>query len=162
MIEGLSDETEEVRKISLRNVKICIKQFGKQAPNQLVIPIMRMMFDRDFRVRLSSSILMYQLVKELENDIIKLQPKYISNETKNDILSSMFILRYDTIEKVSIQASQIWKNIVDNQLKILKVVIQDLVRLCFDIIRSESWELQEMGLNCMRGLTEKFGEKIVN
>ncbi len=72
MIEGLSDETEEVRKISLRNVKICIKQFGKQAPNQLVIPIMRMMFDKDFRVRLSSSILMYQLVKELENDIIKL------------------------------------------------------------------------------------------
>lgn len=29
MIEGLSDESEEVRKISLRNVKICIKSFGK-------------------------------------------------------------------------------------------------------------------------------------
>lgn len=33
MIEGLSDDIEEVRKLSLRNVKICIKQFGKQAPN---------------------------------------------------------------------------------------------------------------------------------
>jgi hypothetical protein len=42
------------------------------------------------------------MVKELENDVIKLQPKYISNETKNEILSSMFILKYDTIDKVSI------------------------------------------------------------
>jgi hypothetical protein len=29
MIEGISDDIEEIRKISLRNVKICIKQFGK-------------------------------------------------------------------------------------------------------------------------------------
>ena len=71
MIEGISDDVEEIRKISTRNVKICIKQFGKKAPNQLVLPIMRMMFDKDFKVRSSSSILMYQLVKELENDIIK-------------------------------------------------------------------------------------------
>ena len=46
------------------------------------MPIMRMMFDTDFKVRQSSSILMYQLVKELENDIIKSQPKYITVETK--------------------------------------------------------------------------------
>ena len=29
MIQGLSDDVEEVRKISLRNVKICIKLFGR-------------------------------------------------------------------------------------------------------------------------------------
>ncbi len=29
MIQGLSDEVEDVRKTSMRNVKICIKQFGK-------------------------------------------------------------------------------------------------------------------------------------
>lgn len=141
MIEGLSDDIEEVRKLSLRNVKICIKQFGKQAPNQLVIPIMKMMFDADFRVRQSSSILMYQLTKELENDIIKLQPKYITIETKNEILSSMFILKYDTIERVAIQASQIWKNIVDNTLKILRQVIKDILNLAFQIIKSEFLEL---------------------
>mmetsp|Transcript_32165 Transcript_32165/g.31485 ORF Transcript_32165/g.31485 Transcript_32165/m.31485 type:complete len:127 (-) Transcript_32165:176-556(-) len=105
MIEGLSDEYEEVRKISLRSVKTCVKLYAKLAPNQLVDPILKMMFEKDFRVRQSSSTLMYQLVKELENDIIKLQPKYISNETKNEILSSMFILKYDTIDKVAIHAS---------------------------------------------------------
>jgi hypothetical protein len=55
----------------MRSVRICIKQFGKLAPNQLVMPVLRMMFSTDSRVRQSSSILMYQLVKELENDIIK-------------------------------------------------------------------------------------------
>lgn len=51
MIQGLSDEVEDVRKISMRNVKICIKLFGRIAPLQLVDPIMEMMFHKDFRVR---------------------------------------------------------------------------------------------------------------
>jgi hypothetical protein len=114
MIAGLADEVDEVRKISMRNVKICIKQFAKHSPNQLVIPVMRMMFDKDFRVRESSSILMFQLVKELENDVIKATPKYVDQETKHRILASMFILKYDPIEKVYTQAGQIWKSIVDN------------------------------------------------
>lgn len=100
MIEGLADEKDEVRKVSMRNVKICIKQFGKVAPDQLVMPVMKMMFAKDSRVRVSSSILMYSLVKELENDVIKSQPKYISIETKHRILSSMFILRSDQIDAV--------------------------------------------------------------
>jgi len=79
-----------------------------------VNPILKMMFSTDYKVRQSSAVLMYQLIKELENDVIKYQPKYITNETKHEILSSLFILRYDTIERVSTQASQIWKNIVDN------------------------------------------------
>ena len=29
MIQGLSDDVEDVRKISMRNVKICIKQFAR-------------------------------------------------------------------------------------------------------------------------------------
>jgi hypothetical protein len=161
MIQGLSDDTEDVRKISMRNVKICIKLYGKQAPNQLVVPIMEMMFHRDFRVRQSSSILMYQLVKELENDIIKSQPKYVSPETKNEILSSMFVLKYDIIERVATQAAQIWKNIIENQLKVLKAIMPVLVKQVFDLLQSDQLELEEMGLNCIRGICEKFGEKFV-
>jgi hypothetical protein len=100
MIEGLADDVDEVRKVSMRNVKICIKQFAKSSPYQLVNPVMRMMFSTDFRVRESSSILMFQLVKELENDIIKSTPKYVDEMTKQKILSSMFILKFDPIEKV--------------------------------------------------------------
>jgi len=33
MIEGLADDLDEVRKISMRNVKICIKQFAKTNPS---------------------------------------------------------------------------------------------------------------------------------
>lgn len=59
-----------------------------------------MMFDKDSRVRMSSSILMYQLVKEMENDIIKSQPKYINLTMKHQILSAMFIGKFDPIEKL--------------------------------------------------------------
>lgn len=59
MIEGLADEVDEVRKVSMRNVKICIKQFAKNSPMELVKPVMRMMFSPDWKVRESSSILMF-------------------------------------------------------------------------------------------------------
>jgi len=58
----------------------------------------------------------------------------VTNEVKNEILSSMFILKYDIIERVAIQASQIWKNIIDNQLKVLKSIIHVLIKQLYDII----------------------------
>lgn len=83
-------------------------------------------------------------------------------ETKHKILSSMFILRHDQIDAVKSQAGQIWKSLIDNQLFILRQVIDTLIEIVFQIIQSKFDELQEMGLSCMRGLVEKFGEKIVN
>ena len=41
----------------------------------------------------------------MENDIIKSQPKYINMQMKYSILSGMFILKFDPIEKVQTQAS---------------------------------------------------------
>jgi hypothetical protein len=59
MIEGLADEKDECRKVSMRSIKICIKKFAKYAPDQLVQPVLRMMFADNAGVRMSSSILMY-------------------------------------------------------------------------------------------------------
>jgi hypothetical protein len=42
------------------------------------------------------------------------------------------------------------------------MIIETLIRMVFDIIQSKHLELQDMGLACMRGLVEKFGERIVN
>jgi len=42
------------------------------------------------------------------------------------------------------------------------MVIETLIKMVFDIIQSKHLELQDMGLACMRGLVEKFGERIVN
>jgi len=102
-----------------------------------------MMFDKDFKVRQQSSVLMYQLIKELENDVIKLQPKYITIEMKQNIISSLFILRHDTVERVATAASQIWKNIIENQPKTLKAIINVLIDLAINIIQSPHSELQK-------------------
>lgn len=114
MIQGLADEADEVRKISMRNVKICIKQYSKNYPNQLVLPVMRMMFNENCQVRESAGTLMHIMIKELENDVLKSSPVYIDIDTKQRILASMFICKYDPIEKNGVQAGWYWKAIVDN------------------------------------------------
>lgn len=43
----------------------------------------------------------------------------------------------------------------------MKTIINVLTAKLFGLIQNENLELQEMGLNCMRGITEKFGEKFV-
>lgn len=47
-------------------------------------------------------------------------------------------------------------------MHVLRLIIQTLIKMVFGIIQSPHLELQEMGLGCMRGLVEKFGERIVN
>jgi hypothetical protein len=42
------------------------------------------------------------------------------------------------------------------------MIIKTLIGMVFENIQSKHEELQEMGLACMRGLVEKFGERIVN
>lgn len=37
-----------------------------------------------------------------------------------------------------------------------------LLKQVFVVIESDCLELEEMGLNCMRGIIEKFGEKVVS
>jgi hypothetical protein len=70
----------------------------------------------------------------MENDIIKSQPKYINMAMKYSILSAMFILKFDPIEKVQTQASQIWKSLVDAPVHILRMIIETLIKMVFDII----------------------------
>ena len=98
----------------------------------------------------------------MENDIIKSQPKYIDMQMKYKILSAMFILKFDPIDKVMIQAAQIWQSFIDAPVHILRMIIKTLIKMVFENIQSKHEELQEMGLACMRGLVEKFGERIVN
>jgi len=98
----------------------------------------------------------------MENDVIKSQPKYINLQLKYEILSAMFMLKFDPIEKVHLQASQIWKSLVDAPVLILRMIIGTLIKMVFDGIQSPHAELREMGLACVRGLVEKFGERVVN
>lgn len=51
---------------------------------------------------------------------------------------------------------------VDAPVHILRQIIKTLIKMVFDNIQAAHPELQEMGLACMRGLVEKFGERIVN
>jgi len=74
----------------------------------------------------------------------------------------MFILKFDPIDKVQLQASQIWKSLVDAPVHILRMIIGALIKMVFDNILSSNPELVEMGLACVRGLVEKFGERIAN
>jgi len=46
----------------------------------------------------------------------------------------MFIMKFDPIEKVATQASQIWKSLVDAPVHVLRMIIETLIKIVFEQI----------------------------
>jgi hypothetical protein len=54
ILEGLSDEYENVRNVSNRIFEICIKLFAKRNTSQLIEPLILGLFDQNWRIRCNS------------------------------------------------------------------------------------------------------------
>ena len=107
ILEGLSDSSDQVRGTAKRVVQMCIRQYGKTKTDVLLSPLLDMIYAVKWRIRESALTLLGELLKLLEQDIVKSTPRYFSIEEKQDVLSALFILRYDGIEHISLLASQV-------------------------------------------------------
>ena len=46
----------------------------------------------------------------------------------------MFLLKYDPVDKVMMQAGTIWKSMVDAPVYILRMIIETLIKMMFGLI----------------------------
>ena len=97
----------------------------------------------------------------LDQDLIKDDPQYITKENQSQIYSVIYILKYDPVERVQIEAARTWQIYVDNQPKILKSCISILLEKSLEVLTKGQEELLEMGRNCLRSLVEKFDDKLI-
>ena len=87
--------------------------------------------------------------------------KYLDADLKNDILTALYILKCDPVERVSLEASRTWQIYVDNQPKILKATINVLIPRAIHFLGENNEELHEIGRSSLRSLVVKFGDKLV-
>ena len=81
----------------------------------------------------------------LEQDLVKEAPIYLTLEMQNIIYSIIYILKYDSVERVSLEAARIWQLYVDNQPIVLKKCISNMLELSLTILSKDSAELKDMG-----------------
>ena len=157
VIDTLSDESEVIRSLTLRVLKNLIQKFGGTKTNVLLFPVYEGMTHSNWRKRNSSVILMGEMLDILRK--LERQQGPFKTDIMEKILSSIYILRHDSVEAIRSVANQLWKNFVENTPKKLKIMLGTLIRTLVDLmIYSE--ELESICRNCLSQFAGKYGESL--
>ena len=161
VLEALADPIESVRNTATKVVQICIRQYGQKRTDVLLEPLFRRMLDSNWKIRESALGLMADLLSVIDKDMVKESPVYITVDNRSRILSILYILRYDNIDAIRITAAQVWKGVVDNQPKTLKVVMPALIGEILELITNRGPELRDVGIETLHDLAERYSEKLL-
>ena len=159
-LENLSHENEEVRKIAVRVMQIIIKTYSKNNLEILLNPLEKGLFDTNWKTRNSCITLIGEMLDILEMLSRRETQPLISQEHKNRILASIYILRSDHSGSVHVTAVQIWKNMVDNTPKFLMQLTPLLVLRIIQISDTQNSEIREIAGAAIHGLIVKYQQKV--
>ena len=163
IIEGFSDDHENVRNVSNKIFEICIKIFAKKNTTELVEPLLDRLFSENWRIRNSSIALIKTLISNLGKEFSKENSDYFKKELRDKILTSTFILKSDNTGNTETLANIIWRDYVDNipkyLSKILVNIYHQLINLLSDEMNEETFNIAKNNIGL---LATKFSDKFFN
>ena len=163
IIEGFSDEHENVRNVSNKIFEICIKIFARKNTTELVEPLLERLFSDNWRIRNSSIALIKTLISNLGKEFSKENSDYFKKELRDKILTATFILKSDTSGNTETLANIIWRDYVDNIPKYLSKILVDiyhqLINLLYDEMNEETYNIARLNVGL---LATKFSDKFFN
>lgn len=179
LIGGLSDENEEVRDIGMRAGRVIIRSHGRVHFNKILPILEKGMADLDHRIRLSSLTLSGDLLSmiggttvlrtdgDTQDDIRKAEKAQaqltltLGIETRNRILSEIYLARSDSAVAVRQTAVQVWKTIVSVTARTLRQILPVLVARVVSDLASGDVDKTEMAGKCLGDIVGKLGETVM-
>lgn len=182
ILNGLADEVENVRNVSLRAGQMIVQNYSTTAVDLLLPALKRGLFDDNWRIRLSSiqllGDLLYRIIgitkNTLNSDDIEQLDVYGSETARKvliftlgeegymQVLSSIYIVRSDTSAVVRQCSIHIWKSIVANTPKTLKEILPILMNMLINNLASSEYERREAAARTLGDLVRKLGEGILD
>ena len=163
IIEGFSDDHENVRNVSNKIFEICIKIFARKNTTELVEPLLDRLFSDNWRIRNSSIALIRTLISNLGKEFSKEDSEYFKKELRDRILTSTFILKSDSSGNTETLANIIWRDYVDNipkyLSKILVNIYHQLINLIYDERNEETYNIARLNVGL---LATKYSDKFFN
>lgn len=180
LIGGLSDEIEEVRDIGMRAGRVIIRSHGRVHYNKILPILENGMGDVDHRIRLSSLMLIGDLLSmiggttvlrtdgDTQDDIRKAERAQaqitltLGIETRNRVLSEIYLARSDSAVAVRQTAVQVWKTIVSVTARTLRQILPVLVARVVSDLASGDVEKTEMAGKCLGDIVGKLGDSVMS
>jgi hypothetical protein len=180
LIGGLSDENEEVREIGMRAGRVIIRSHGRVHYNKILPILENAMGDVDHRIRFSSLMLTGDLLSmiggttvlrtdgDTQDDIRKAEKAQaqltltLGIETRNRVLSEIYLARNDSAVAVRQTAVQVWKTIVSVTARTLRQILPVLVARVVSDLASGDIEKTEMAGKCLGDIVGKLGDSVMS
>eukprot|EP00934_Nitzschia_sp_Nitz4_P004140 Nitzschia sp. Nitz4//scaffold10_size219509//6161//15193//NITZ4_001393-RA/size219509-augustus-gene-0.260-mRNA-1//-1//CDS//3329532815//4130//frame0 len=179
LIAGLSDEVEEVRDVGMRAGRVIIKSHGRTQYNKILPILENGMTDIDHRIRLSALTLIGDLLSmiggttvlrtdgDTQDDIRRAEKAQaqltltLGIETRNRVLSEVYLARSDSESSVRHTAVQVWKTVVSVTARTLRQILPVLVTRVVADLASGDTEKTEMAGLCLGDLVSKLGDSVM-
>ena len=163
IIKGLSDDQDLVRESALQGGQAIIKAFGDEKVDVLIPPLKVGLFDKNWRIRASSiqllGDLLYQISGASEDFANKDLTKMLEGE-RAGVLASLYLLRMDSMPNVAGAAVQVWKMLVVNTPKTLKVLMPTLMMIIIQQL-AVGQEEREVASETLVELVSKMGDRVL-
>ncbi|KAI9921758.1 hypothetical protein PsorP6_002282 [Peronosclerospora sorghi] len=181
IVAGLSDEAESVRDVAMHSGHVVVNAHALSHTRDLLPSLEAGLFDDNWRIRLSSVMLLGDLMyrisgtravtlnKDHDDDdessgsaagdraIIKL----LGLQHRNAILASLYMIRSDTSAAVRQSALQVWKTVVVNTPKTLRQILAALMDIIVSALSGVNMEKQTMAGRTLGDIVRKLGEHVL-
>eukprot|EP00817_Percolomonadidae_sp_ATCC50343_P008160 CAMPEP_0117432536 /NCGR_PEP_ID=MMETSP0758-20121206/12001_1 /TAXON_ID=63605 /ORGANISM="Percolomonas cosmopolitus, Strain AE-1 (ATCC 50343)" /LENGTH=1593 /DNA_ID=CAMNT_0005222505 /DNA_START=1023 /DNA_END=5801 /DNA_ORIENTATION=- len=181
VLEGLSDEDEDVRNICFEASSILIDLYADSAINLVLPGLKEGILHYEWRTRQSSIILLGKFFQKLTftNAAPKLLRKLDNSEAKlivdlptietviplddmNIILSSIYFLLHDEQSPVKAEATTIWRHLVSQKGRMIRRILRSVVQLTLTyIVDEESDEHRSIAARTIGELVGRLGDKVM-
>ncbi|KAL3916015.1 MAG: hypothetical protein SGILL_005369, partial [Bacillariaceae sp.] len=179
LINGLSDDNEQVRDVAMRAGRVLIKSHGKVHFDKILPILQNGMADADYRIRYSSLMLLGDLLSmiggtsvlrtdgDTQDDIRRAERAQaqltliLGMPTRNRVLSDVYLARSDNAVAVRQAAVQVWKTVVSVTARTLRQILPVLVgRVVSDLASGEA-ETTETAGKCLGDIVGKLGDSVL-
>jgi HEAT repeat protein len=172
---GLADDMEPVRDASMRAAQAVIAAFREVSAGLLLPELQRGLAHRNYRIRQSSAELLGDLMLRLTNKEPMPLPDPAKGEDnapdsplvavpvaqQHEMLAALYIARADATVGVKQAAHFVWKTLVANAPKALRIILPELTRQLIAGLSSEDEELQQAAARALGELVGKLAERVL-
>ena len=182
VLTGLADISEPVRQAALGAGRVFVEEFSHSGPSlDLLLPaIEEALANENWRIRQSATELLGSMMFRIAGTSGKVRveggddDEGISTEAQgalltsalgearhHDLLASVYALRSDPVMAVRSAAVHIWKTVVANTPRTLRVILPRLMRRLIAGLSAESEDRRQTAGKCLGELVRKLGERVL-
>lgn len=173
LLAGLSDDASPVRDTCMRGALAMIQIYLEAAAALLLPPLQRGISDENYRIRQASAELLGELMQRLtggeqmevlEVGAIPSEDSALATvpiEQQHTLLAAVYIARNDVHAAVRSAASTVWKSLVSNAPRALRIILVPLTEQLISGLSTEDEDQQQAAAQAMGELVSKLSERVL-